>query len=365
MFKKAKQLFKKNHKKPAPHEPTATPTPSSMDAALPVPQDAPPPSPTEHAHEGAEAQAPQPKKGFFGNLRSGLKKTRNSLSEKLRQIMPGRRILDETLLEELEEVLISADLGVSTTMKLTDGLRKEIKKGKHTEIEDIRSLLKARILEMIHESPRKPWQLSAKPMVALVIGVNGVGKTTTIGKLAQHWKSQNRRVLICAADTFRAAATEQLEIWAQRAQVPIVIRGSQNRDPASVVFEAVKRAQEESFDVLIVDTAGRLHNNPGLMNELAKMRRVIQKQIPDAPHHVALILDAVTGQNGLQQAQQFVSHVGATDLIITKLDGTAKGGVAVAIAHEMQLPIQFLGVGEKIDDLVPFDPEAFVEAMLA
>lgn len=319
------------------------------------------------ASDGAESAIGQDsgneKAGFFASLKAGLKKTRQSLSGKMGTLLAGRRGLDDDLLEDLEELLIGADLGVKTTTDLIDQIRQRAKTQREPTAEDLKQWLKDELLDMLRSVPAASWKTDHRPMIVLTVGVNGVGKTTTIGKMAHHWKNQGKSVLLCAADTFRAAAGEQLEVWAERAGVALH-RADHSRDPAAVVFEALERAKAETADIVLIDTAGRLHNNPNLMNELAKIKRVAAKTSPDAPHHVVLILDAVTGQNGLQQARQFVSQVHVTDLVIAKLDGTAKGGVAVAIARELGLPIQFLGVGEKAQDLVQFDPEAFVEALL-
>ncbi|MCB1043479.1 MAG: signal recognition particle-docking protein FtsY [Acidobacteria bacterium] len=309
-----------------------------------------------------ESETTQQPKTFFTQLKQGLRKTRDQLSQRLQSVMGGRAIDDEVL-EELEELLIGADLGVATTMQLMEQIRVQAKKAKIQDGGSLREILHDQISAILKQNPQMPWEVDQHPAVILIAGVNGVGKTTTIGKLAHRFTSSGKKVVLCAADTFRAAATEQLEIWAERAGV-IVVTKDDSKDPASVVFDAMQRAKSEQADVVLVDTAGRLHNNPNLMNELAKIRRVTEREVAGAPHHVVLIIDAVTGQNGLHQAKQFVDKIGVSDLIITKLDGTAKGGVAVAISNELQLPIQFIGVGEKIDDLIPFNADEFVDALL-
>ncbi|MCB1053808.1 MAG: signal recognition particle-docking protein FtsY [Acidobacteria bacterium] len=301
------------------------------------------------------------KKSIFQHIKDGLKKTRNQLGEKIVQLFPGLRKIDESLLEELEEILISTDLGFPTTQMILEKIRKN--KGQDLDAVTLKKRLQAEIEAILNQVPRPVIPLDEAPSIFLVVGVNGVGKTTTIGKLAHHWKEQGKRVLICAADTFRAAAREQLEVWSKRAGADIEIKENSN-DPAAVVYDALERVKAEKQDILIIDTAGRLHNNPNLMNELAKVKRVITREFPNGPHRVFLILDAITGQNALQQAKQFVEKVGVTDLVITKLDGTAKGGVAVAIANELSLPIQFIGVGEQMDQLLPFDAASFSESLI-
>ena len=265
-------------------------------------------------------------------------------------------------MEDLEELLIGADIGVQTSMDILEKIRREVSRKTLKNGEELKIHIKQELLEILQNIPDRGFHLDKHPTIILVVGVNGVGKTTTIGKIARLLQSQGKSVLMCAADTFRAAAEEQLEIWSKRAGVPIVMKPG-TTDPASVVFEALDRAKQEETDVLLVDTAGRLHNNPNLMKELEKIRRITSRHDEQAPHHVLLILDAVTGQNGLQQAKQFVAKVGVTDLVLTKLDGTAKGGIAIAIAKELNLPIQYLGVGEQMDDLLPFEPAKFVDSL--
>lgn len=310
----------------------------------------------------AEAAPEKPKLGIFARLKSGLQKTRDSLKGKLGNLFLITRKIDEDLLEELEEMLIGSDIGVQTTMEIIENVRRQVSRDVLKNGQELKAAIQTELLSILNGIPSKGFDFTKKPLILLVVGVNGVGKTTTIGKISRLFSSQGKSVVMCAADTFRAAAVEQLQIWSQRAGVDIVAKVGSN-DPASVVFDAIERCRETQADVLIIDTAGRLHNNPNLMNELSKIYRIIGRSYEDAPHHVMLILDAVTGQNGLQQARQFVAKVGVTDLVITKLDGTAKGGIAVAIAKELNLPIQFIGVGEQMEDLLPFDSGNFVKSL--
>ncbi len=308
------------------------------------------------------SEEPQ-KLGLLGKLKAGLKKTRDSLMKgALGNLFLATRKIDDDLLEEIEEMLIGSDIGVQTTTDMIETIRREVKRATLKNGEQLKEAIKGEMLRILREVPSLGIDLTAKPTVILVVGVNGVGKTTTIGKVANHFRKQGKSVVVCAADTFRAAAVEQLQVWAQRAGVEIVLKEG-SKDPAAVVYEALDRVKKMDADVLFVDTAGRLHNNPNLMNELDKIRRITTRAYEGAPHNVLLILDAVTGQNGLQQAKQFVEKVGVTDLILTKMDGTAKGGIAVAITKELRLPIRFVGVGEQMDDLLPFEPEAFVNSM--
>jgi len=309
-----------------------------------------------------EVEEEKPKQGFLSKLKTGLKKTQASLKGRLDGLNLKTRQIDDDLLEELEESLISCDIGVQTTMEIIERVRLEVDRKALKNGGELKEKIKEELLRILKDIPKTGLKLEKQPLVILVVGVNGVGKTTTIGKVANYLRNQGKSVVVCAADTFRAAAVEQLQIWAKRAGVEIVLKQG-STDPAAVVFDALERVKETSADVLLVDTAGRLHNNPNLMNELAKMRRVIERHDKGAPHHTLLILDAVTGQNGLQQARKFVEKIGVTDLIITKMDGTAKGGIAIAIAKEINLPIQFIGVGEAMDDLLPFDEVGFVDAL--
>lgn len=306
--------------------------------------------------------------GVFAKLRDGLSKTRDSLTEKVRRLAQARGTIDDALLEKLEEVLISSDVGVATSMTIVERIKARVKSEKYVSNEELTRLLKDEIARLLDGGPQAPVEMlgsaSPRPFVIMVVGVNGVGKTTTIGKLAARMRIEGRSVLIGAADTFRAAANEQLEIWAKRAGVDIV-RQSHGSDPASVAFDTVSAALSRGNDVVIIDTAGRLHTKVNLMEELAKIRRVLDKRMPGSPHEVLLVLDATTGQNGLQQATQFAKAVGVTGLVLTKLDGTAKGGIVFAIAEALKIPVRYVGVGEGIDDLQPFDHRAFVDALFA
>lgn len=312
-----------------------------------------------------DAEEGEEKKGRFGflkKLRDGLSKTRTSFKSKMGSLFLKTKQIDEDLLEELEEMLISSDIGVQTTMDIIEKIRWEVDRKTLKNGAELKANIKKQLLEILQEIPDSGFRLDRNPTIILVVGVNGVGKTTTIGKLAQRFSMDGKKVTMCAADTFRAAAVEQLQVWSQRANVDIVVK-PESKDPAAVVFDALERVKENGSDVLLVDTAGRLHNNQGLMKELEKIHRIISRSYPDAPHHTLLILDAVTGQNGLSQAKQFTDKVQVSDLIITKLDGTAKGGIAIAIAKELNLPIQYIGVGEQMEDLLPFDDNNFVESL--
>lgn len=316
----------------------------------------------EQGADGESEGEAQPKVGFFQKLKNGLQKSRGALGSKLTTLFAAGKKIDEDLLEELEEMLIGSDLGVQTSMEIIEKIRIEVDRKSLKDGAELKQKIKSEMLAILGQLPDRKLDLDQGPTIILIVGVNGVGKTTTIGKLARNFQNQGKSVMVCAADTFRAAAMEQLQVWADRAQVDIVMKEG-STDPAAVVFDALEQLKAKNNDVLMVDTAGRLHNNPNLMKELEKIRRIITRNFPNAPHHTLLILDAVTGQNGLAQAKQFVEKVGVTDLVITKLDGTAKGGIAVAIAHELDLPIQYLGVGEGMDDLLPFDRESFVNAL--
>ncbi len=298
--------------------------------------------------------------GFFGKLAEGLKKTRESMVRAVDELVNSFTKIDEELFEELEETLILSDVGIVTAQAVCNELRARIKKQGITDASEVKGLLKQIIAEML--AGGEALNLSTKPSVILVIGVNGVGKTTTIGKLAANLKAEGRRVLLGAADTFRAAAIEQLEIWAQRADVEL-IKQSEGSDPAAVVFDAITAGKSRGADVIICDTAGRLHNKKNLMDELSKISRVIQREAPDCDTEVLLVLDATTGQNALNQARQFKEAAGITGIILTKLDGTARGGVVIGIKSELQVPIKYIGVGEQIDDLRPFDAQDFVNAL--
>lgn len=301
--------------------------------------------------------------GSFGErVRQGLRRTREFMDESLGTVLAFARPVDEAMLEELEETLIAADLGAATAGAFVQRVRDEIRRGRAVSTNDVRASLH-RFLEESLAGAAAPLSLDARPSVILMLGVNGAGKTTSTAKLAAALKRDGRRVLMAAADTFRAAAIEQLQEWGRRIDVDVIHQAA-GADPAAVVFDAVKAATSRSVDVLLVDTAGRLHTKSNLMDELAKLGRVLGRQLPGAPHESLMVLEAPTGQNGLQQARMFHEVVGLTGLVLTKLDGTAKGGIAIRIHQELGVPIKLVGVGEQIDDLQPFDPKAFVEALL-
>jgi len=302
--------------------------------------------------------------GFFGKLKESLSKTRKNFVEKIDSIVTGRKIIDEGLYEELEEALIQADVGIDASLELVDNLRAEVKKRCISNPEDLYAVLKELIQGILGDETAALDTASTQSAVIMVVGVNGVGKTTTIGKLAHYYKESGKSVLLAAADTFRAAAIDQLEIWGNRVGVG-VIKHSEGSDPAAVAFDSVHAAQARKIDVLIVDTAGRLHTKSNLMEELKKVRRVLGREMPDAPHEVLLVLDATTGQNAISQARLFKEAVGVTGLVLTKLDGTAKGGVVIAIKQGLDIPIKMIGVGEGIDDLRPFNAREFVDALFA
>jgi len=300
--------------------------------------------------------------GFFDKIKAGLQKTRDALSNTLGGIFTGFSEIDDDFYDELEECLILADLGVETATKATDALRKKVRADHLKTTEEARTALKQILLEMLNVGDTG-LKMSTKPSVILVIGVNGVGKTTTIGKISAQLVKEGKKVLMVAGDTFRAAAADQLEIWAGRSGADIV-RQNEGADPASVVYDGIQSAKAKSVDVMIVDTAGRLHNKQNLMNELGKISRIIGRELPDADKEVLLVLDGTTGQNGLIQAKQFKEIAGVTAVALTKLDGTAKGGIVIAVADALQLPVKFVGVGEGVDDLLPFDAQSFVDALL-
>lgn len=294
----------------------------------------------------------------------GLEKTRNSVFSKLSKAIAGKSKVDETVLDDLEEVLISADVGINTTVKIIEAIEERVARDKYLGTEELNRILREEIAALLSakEDQYRPQKPAEGPYVIMVVGVNGVGKTTTIGKLAHKFKSEGLSVVLGAADTFRAAAVEQLEIWSERVGVPIV-KQAMGSDPASVAYDALQSAFAKNADVLIIDTAGRLHNKVNLMNELSKIKRVMQKISPQAPHEVLLVLDASTGQNALQQALEFSKATEVSALALTKLDGTAKGGVAIGISDQLGIPIRYIGVGEKMEDLRLFDQELFVESL--
>ncbi len=298
--------------------------------------------------------------GFFEKLKNGLFKTKNAIVGKIDNLFKSFRKVDEDLFEELEELLISADIGVNTTEEILDELKDNVKENKIKEPEDVKNELLRMLRELIGE--HEPLKLDTKPSVILVIGVNGVGKTTSIGKISAELKSQGKKVVVAAADTFRAAAAEQLTVWCERAGVDIVKQAA-GADPASVVFDAINSAKSKHADVLIIDTAGRLHNKKNLMDELAKIDRVIGRELAGCSKETLLVLDATTGQNAVLQAKEFKGASDITGLILTKLDGTAKGGIILSVKKELGIPVKFIGVGEKIDDMKPFDAEEFASAL--
>ena len=300
--------------------------------------------------------------GFFDKIKAGLAKTRDALSDSLGSFFSGNSQLDDDFYDELEESLILADLGVDTATKAVERLRKTVRERHLKETEDAKAALKEILVDMLNVGDTA-LNLSTTPSVVLVIGVNGVGKTTTIGKIATQLTKEGKRVLLVAADTFRAAAADQLEIWADRSGAAIV-RQHEGADPASVVYDGIQAARARDVDVILIDTAGRLHNKANLMNELNKISRIIDRELPDAARETLLVLDGTTGQNGLIQAKQFKEIAGVTSIALTKLDGTAKGGIVIAVADALQIPVKFVGVGEKAEDLMPFEAEAFVEALI-
>lgn len=299
--------------------------------------------------------------GFFERLKDGLQKTRKNFTERIEVLVGMSAEIDDDFLDELEMILLSADVGAKTTEKLIEAVRQAARKKEIKGTEDVVPFLKKYLTQMLTEEGQRT-RISGTPTVILVVGVNGVGKTTTIGKLANYFHLLNYKVMIAAADTFRAAASEQLEIWGKRAGCD-VIKHAEGADPAAVVFDAMKAAIARKADILFIDTAGRLHNKTNLMNELEKIHRVIKREIPEAPHETFLVLDATTGQNAITQAKVFTETANVTGVVLTKLDGTAKGGVVIAIREELGLPVKWIGVGEGIMDFRPFEPEKFVDAL--
>ena len=300
--------------------------------------------------------------GFFDKIKAGLTKTRDALSNTLGSVFSGFSEIDDDFYDELEECLILADLGVETATKATDRLRKAVREQHLKTTEEAKTALKAILVEMLNVGDTA-LNIGTSPSVVLVIGVNGVGKTTTIGKIATRLVNEGKKVLLVAGDTFRAAAADQLEIWAGRSGASIV-RQHEGADPASVVFDGIQSAKAKGVDVILIDTAGRLHNKQNLMNELNKISRIVERELPNASREVLLVLDGTTGQNGLIQAREFSKIAGVTAIALTKLDGTAKGGIVIAVADSLQIPVKFVGVGEKAEDLMPFEAKDFVEALL-
>jgi fused signal recognition particle receptor len=299
----------------------------------------------------------------FNKLKEGLSKTRDKIVNSITETVTGKAVIDELTLDQIEEILLGSDIGFDTTEKIIESVKRNLKSEKDRSGGNIIEIVKQSLTEVLSITKSNGKELSAnKPYIILIVGVNGVGKTTTIGKLANNYKKIGKKVIVGAADTFRAAANEQLEIWAKRADVDI-IQSVKGTDPSSVVFETVKKSIDENYDIVLIDTAGRLHNKTNLMNELDKIRRVIKKLLPDAPHETLLIVDGNTGQNAILQAEEFSKVTDISGLVITKLDGTAKGGVVFQIVAKQNIPVKFIGVGEGIDDLQEFDSKAFVEAI--
>ena len=307
------------------------------------------------------------KKDEQERLEEGLEKTRSSLFGKLDRLVRGKDTVDDEVLDDLEEALVTSDVGVTTTLDIIQVVEERVARDKYVSTKELNGLIRDEIAQlMLSDSPDRPVDFDAplphKPYVIMVVGVNGVGKTTSIGKLAHRYKQAGKSVMLGAGDTFRAAAIEQLDIWAERADVPI-IKQRHGADPAAVAFDTLAAAKSRDVDVVLIDTAGRLHTKAGLMDELSKIKRVMDRQVPEAPHEVLLVLDASTGQNAIRQAEAFTESVDVTGLVLTKLDGTAKGGIVIGISNEFQIPVKYIGVGEQIDDLQVFDRRRFVEAL--
>jgi len=304
----------------------------------------------------------------MGLFDKGVQKTKQGFFQRLSRAVVGKSKVDDEVLDAIEEALVASDMGVDTTLKIVDSLEERVGRDKYMSMDELVEMLRDEIGKLLdvdgETSPAEPFDLGKKPMVVMVVGVNGVGKTTTIGKLASRYKSMGKKVVVGAADTFRAAAVDQLVIWAERAGVDIVKQGM-GADPASVAFDTVKSAVAKEADVVLIDTAGRLHNRVDLMNELTKIRNVMRKVVPDAPHEVLLVLDASTGQNAFQQAKEFSKATDITSLAVTKLDGTAKGGVVIGIVDQLKVPVKFIGIGEGVDDLKVFDKKEFVNSLFS
>jgi len=304
--------------------------------------------------------------GLFDRLKQGLQKTHENIFNKIDRLVNAKSEIDDEFLDNLEEILLSSDVGVTTAEKIIKNLKARVSEEQYERTDQLNSILRDELKKVFisgNGQVTEPFKISNKPHVIVVVGVNGVGKTTSIGKLAYNYKNAGYKVLIGAADTFRAAANEQLETWVKRSGTEI-IQLAQGSDPSAVVYNTIQSGVAKAYDVVIIDTAGRLHTKTNLMEELSKIRRVIQKQLPDAPHEVLLVIDATTGQNGMVQAREFSSAIGVTGLVLTKLDGTAKGGIVLKISNEMKIPVKYIGVGEQIDDLQVFDKESFVKALL-
>ncbi|MBI4891984.1 MAG: signal recognition particle-docking protein FtsY [Acidobacteria bacterium] len=299
---------------------------------------------------------------LLDRLKQGIQKTRAGLVNKVEDVLLGKKEIDADLLEELEYALITADVGVRTATEILENIRQRVDRNLVNDPSELRQLIREQLLNVLQSGDRPLATAAEPPTVIMMVGVNGSGKTTTTGKLAARFQSDGKKAILCAADTFRAAAIEQLEVWGQRTSTEIIRQG-QGADPSAVIFDALQSARARKADFLLVDTAGRLHTKANLMTELEKMRRTASRVIPGAPHEVWLVLDATTGQNGLEQARKFTESAGVTGLILTKLDGTAKGGIVVAITRELNLPIRYIGVGEQVDDLLPFEPDNFITSL--
>ena len=354
---------------PVKSEPVAFTPPPPIQTLAPEILIPPSPIPPVSVSLPSPINEEEEQKGFFLRFKKAVAKTRENFTERIEDVFKGKKAIDANTLEQLEEILIGADIGVQTTMDIIEDVRKQVDRQTLKEVDELKAVIKQHLMTILTKAANARGIASEtaipdniQPYVMMVVGVNGVGKTTTIGKLAQRIKAEGNSVVICAADTFRAAAADQLEIWANRAGVPL-IQQKQGTDPAAVLYDSLKAAKARNADVLIVDTAGRLHNKQNLMAELEKMKRVAGKEVPGAPHEVLLVIDAVTGQNGLSQAREFLKAAPVTGLVLTKLDGTAKGGIAVAIAKELNLPIRYCGIGEQADDLIVFDPQVYVDGL--
>ena len=299
---------------------------------------------------------------LLDRLKAGVEKTRAGLVDRIEDVISGKKEIDSEVLDELEYALITADVGVKTATEILESIRERVDRKLVADLPEVKRLIKEHLLQVLEAVERPLPRVSEPPAVVMVVGVNGAGKTTTIGKLTHRFKAEGHGVLLCAADTFRAAAIEQLQVWGTRTATEVITQ-AQGSDPSSVLFNALTAAKARRVDYVIVDTAGRLHTKENLMAELQKMRRTAAKVIPAAPHEVLLVLDATTGQNGLEQARKFTESSGVTGIVLTKLDGTAKGGIVVAIARELNLPIRYIGIGEQVDDLLPFEPQSFIDSI--
>lgn len=345
-------LFGKRDKTPEPEsEPFGSSSPLGLNLTTPLPA----------AQE--EEVEPQQRRGFFDRMRAAVTRTRTTLQDRMGSLVALTREVDLASLDDLEAVLLATDIGTTTTALILESLRERAMRQGIKSGAELKRLLRAELLAVLHRVAKPITHPSTPPDVIMMVGVNGTGKTTTTGKLAALYRAQNKSVLLCAADTFRAAAIEQLEVWAQRSDVPL-IKTKQGGDPSAALYDACAAAKARSSQVLIVDTAGRLHTKSDLMKELDKMRRTAEKLISGAPHQVLLVLDATTGQNGLTQARLFTESAHVTGIVLTKLDGTAKGGIVLAIATDLGLPVLYAGTGEKLEDLIPFNPESFVDSLL-